>query len=394
MKYACLFFIFFCLQSCYSNEEKLYKIDPGNINENKILLSEIANDITYIPLDNSIPFTYYKYSITVNYIYISAKGIGVLKYDRNGRLVNKIGNNGRGPGQFSLGMEFSVDENSGNVYILDPRKIIVYSGSGRFVRDISYVDYFNSHSTPADIEIYNSLLFLPDGLMEGNSKFAWVFLDTLGNPVSKKLNSVPAFNNTARPGSIYQFENKIFYFNYFNDTIFSISPDLSDKGLYLFAQGDFRWPRSRLETTSPEKFYTQLSNIFQPVKMFETSNFIIIRYYYQGNAITSLIDKETKKIFTVHNYDEEQGIRVKSGSGIINDLDGGLSLWLINYYSENSDEYFTTLINPFDLKVHIASDEFKKSNPLHPEKKKELERLANSLKETDNPVLVLVSLKK
>jgi hypothetical protein len=28
------------------------------------------------------------------------------------------------------------------------------------------------------------------------------------------------------------------------------------------------------------------------------------------------------------------------------------------------------------------------------EKKKELEKLANSLKETDNPVLVLVSLKK
>ncbi|HQB37467.1 MAG TPA: hypothetical protein PLI41_07990, partial [Bacteroidales bacterium] len=46
------------------------------------------------------------------------------------------------------------------------------------------------------------------------------------------------------------------------------------------------------------------------------------------------------------------------------------------------------------LKEYIASENFKNSKPLYPEKKKELEKLANSLKETDNPVLVLVSLKK
>ena len=32
--------------------------------------------------------------------------------------------------------------------------------------------------------------------------------------------------------------------------------------------------------------------------------------------------------------------------------------------------------------------------PKYPEKKKELEKLANSLKETDNPVLIIVRLKK
>jgi len=46
------------------------------------------------------------------------------------------------------------------------------------------------------------------------------------------------------------------------------------------------------------------------------------------------------------------------------------------------------------LKSHVASEEFKNSKPKYPGKKKELEKLANSLKETDNPVLVLVSLKK
>lgn len=43
---------------------------------------------------------------------------------------------------------------------------------------------------------------------------------------------------------------------------------------------------------------------------------------------------------------------------------------------------------------HIKSLEFENSVPKHPGKKKELEKLANNLNETDNPVLVMVRLKK
>jgi hypothetical protein len=53
-----------------------------------------------------------------------------------------------------------------------------------------------------------------------------------------------------------------------------------------------------------------------------------------------------------------------------------------------------SLINPYQLKIHIAGNEFLNSVPKYPEKKKELEKFANSLKETDNPVLMIVRLKK
>ena len=51
-------------------------------------------------------------------------------------------------------------------------------------------------------------------------------------------------------------------------------------------------------------------------------------------------------------------------------------------------------VNPFQLKAHLASEKFKNSTPLYPEKKKELEKLANRLNENDNPVLMLVKLKE
>jgi hypothetical protein len=392
-KHYLTFLLIFSL-SCNSTDSNLLQIDPRTFVENKISLAEIADDITYIPIANIIPFTNFKYVITPNSFYIAAKGIGILQFNRDGRLIKKIGSQGRGPGEFIYGMDFTVDEEDGNVYVLDPHKIKVYAPSGIFIRDILYDRYITSHSMPGGIEIYNSLLFLPDYIMEGNSKFNWVFIDTLGNLVSKKENSIPPFQaNVVRHGSTYTFENKLFYFNYFNDTIFSINPDLSYKGAYLFAQGDHRWPRSRIETNSSEQFASQISKLFQPLRMFETKQFIVFRYYYLKKAAISLIDKKTKKTFLAI-IEETKGNGLSSKPCIINDLDGGIPLSDLNYYVENDKEYITTLINPFDLKVYVSSDEFKNNIPRYPEKKKEIEKLANSLNETDNPILMMVRLKK
>jgi len=51
-------------------------------------------------------------------------------------------------------------------------------------------------------------------------------------------------------------------------------------------------------------------------------------------------------------------------------------------------------IDTIKVKAHVGSEAFKNSTPKYPEKKKELEKLANSLKEAENPVLMLVKLKK
>ena len=50
-------------------------------------------------------------------------------------------------------------------------------------------------------------------------------------------------------------------------------------------------------------------------------------------------------------------------------------------------------IDAYIIKEHVASEASKNSNPKFPEKKKELEKLAASLDENDNPVLMLVKLK-
>jgi hypothetical protein len=52
------------------------------------------------------------------------------------------------------------------------------------------------------------------------------------------------------------------------------------------------------------------------------------------------------------------------------------------------------LIDSWQIKSHVESPGFSNTKPTLPEKKEELEKLAARLKETDNPVIVLVRLKK
>lgn len=121
----------------------------------------------------------------------------------------------------------------------------------------------------------------------------------------------------------------------------------------------------------------------------ESKTYLISRYNYKGKIAYVFISKETGQTAT-SNFEWNRNVK----GGIPNDLDGGLMFTPDNYYREGDDEFLAGIILPFKLKNHVASDDFKNSTLLYPEKKKALEKLANSLNENDNPVLMLVKLKE
>jgi hypothetical protein len=128
--------------------------------------------------------------------------------------------------------------------------------------------------------------------------------------------------------------------------------------------------------------------------MFETKEFIVLHYSYLDKSALSFIEKKTKKSYLAFKFDAIPNSRIKTKACIINDIDGGMPLSDIKYYKENGNEFLTTLINTFEFKDYISGDEFKTIIPKYPNKKKELVKLASNIKETDNPILVLVKLKK
>jgi hypothetical protein len=365
--------------SCKTKDNKLYEFDPRNLVENKISLSEISEDIKYIPLDNSFPLGLIHDNIEFinNSIYLSEKDIGILVFDRTGKMIRKIGSKGRGPGEYLYSFNFTVDEESETIYVWDNNIIKVYSKSGIFVRSFSLKEY-GDFIHP--VKFLNSSLFSPQF---ENARYKWVKVDSSGNLIKKEKRKTPAFTSNSSLGEgAYIFHNNITYWNSFTDTVFSILPDLTEKPSYLFSPGEHRFPKS--QKIIPIDELTQYLSVAQ---VLETDRFLMIRYFYKDKKGYLLVEKENRKSYLV-NWE------FNGSSGILNDLDGGPSFVPKIYFKENGREFIAGLVNSIQFKTLESSDELKKMVPKYPEKKKELERLANSLKETDNPVLMVVRLKK
>ena len=142
MKASLFVLTIFLVFSCGSPDNEIIMIDLENLNGEEITLSEIADEITYIPLDNSITIgminSFYNPIVIGNSVYLYDHETGIMVFNRIGELQGIIGTMGRGLGEYIRGNKFAVDENTGRVYVCDAGNIIkIYSVSGSFQRSIS-----------------------------------------------------------------------------------------------------------------------------------------------------------------------------------------------------------------------------------------------------------------
>ncbi len=376
------------LVSCKPKDRDLFVFSPALIQENEITLSQLADDITYIPLDNSILMaginSNYNPKFVNNQMYLCDRNHGILIFNRDGSFLRKVGTKGRGPGEYLFGGDFAVDNKTGSIYLIDQSSVIkVYSGNGNYQRSYSLKEYGGSVDA---ITMFIDRLFVTFNLQFGDDfKYEWMFLDTLGNIVSKKDRAIPIYkSNYLTGGGTYIYDQKLNFWHNFNDTVYLFSPDLTYRPGFILASGDYRLPKSYVD--DPIK---RLPEYIMFKQILETKKYLIIRYgFYKGKNGIVIIDKKDYKSYTSYlTLDDNDG-------GITNDLDGGIKFLPVGYDSRDGREYLMGLMDPFQLKARAKSDEFKNSVPKYPEKKKELERLANILKETDNPVLLIIRLKK
>jgi hypothetical protein len=96
-----------------------------------------------------------------------------------------------------------------------------------------------------------------------------------------------------------------------------------------------------------------------------------------------------KRFSFIGSLNSENKYLIEKKDGFLNDIDAGVDIKFINNYDDNVISW----IDAYALKTHVSSETFKNATPKYPEKKKELEKLANSINENDNPVLMLVKLK-
>jgi hypothetical protein len=374
------------VSSCTSSESSPYQIDPRTFVENELSLSEMADDISYIALDNSFPIppiNYTSINILKNSIYLSVRDIGIIRFNRDGSMPKVIGKRGRGPGEWYYCMSVAVDERTESIYVMDNNnEIKVYYKSGDFRGTIKLpksedgFDFFG-------IAFFNSKLFASQYINMGHAKFNWIILDTLGNIIKEKLNPIPTFKcNIGVGGGTFKFEDKISYWNHYNDTIYCVYPDLSYCPSYIFCLGEGKLP---LEPILSANLLDVISKCYMTSLILETKRFLLYGYRHNKKETLAMIEKKTGKIFLTTATSRKGGIR--------NDFDGGLPFNPVYYFTENDREFLLALIEPLQLKTLTSSEEFSNNNPKFPEKKNSLIMLADKIKETDNQILMIVRLK-
>ena len=374
---------------CSAPKNDIVEISPEYFVDEQLSLSDIADDIKYIPLDSKVLIPFINdLEMTDSLIFVKGgRGTGVMAFDQSGSFIRIIGNVGKGPGEYLKPSFITLNKIGREVYVNDYRKTLVYNFNGNFLRT------FNESASALktlfkDDKLYSGCILMNS--LRDNPPYYWIVRDKFGHELYSKKNTTTGFQmsnagSITTPYCIYKYNDRICYWNQYNDTIFEIE-DTIYRARYLFKKDQYRLTP---EVATKSGYIPGQDQHFIPIIISESQHYLFI-IFSQNKKENLCIYNKTKNEFKSVAFPENKR------AGINNDLDAGLplSLYFPLHVDANQKEYLITSVDAFQLKAHVASEAFKNSTPKFPEKKKALEKLANSLNENDNPVLVLVKLKE
>lgn len=307
----------------------------------------------------------------------------ILKFNNDGSFETRIGKVGNGPGEFLVAHDVDFNTEDHSIYLVSAwqKKFNVYSESGDFIRTFKMPLY-----APIDFRFIDGNILCYCENHMGNIENSYTLMDTNGQVIKSFPNRYPFKNHDAfgfpRENLFYRFNNKLFKKEEYSDTI------------YLYENMDFK-PHlvievgEKLITPDARSKYDGMyiaKNFISQLNLFEFGDYVYYEFIYKF----ALPDDVLIYSFIGSKKNNFQAL-INTGKGISNDLDGGPNILPKTIKDDNT---IIAWVDPLKLKSHVASEAFKNSTPKYPEKKKKVEKLANSLKETDNPVLMIVKMKK
>ena len=355
-----------------------------------IKLSDLGfDDIEYIPLESKEQsmisgtedlLTGNKFIIGER-DYIIQRFTTILEFKTDGRFITRIGTKGRGPNEFTAAHDVKINKTNKDIYLLArwQKKFFVYSKNGKLIRTFQFA------FSPSEFQFIEDKILCYSENHMGDIQNSYTLIDTTGRVIKYFPNKYPFKNHDAYGISgenlFYRFDNKLFKKEVYSDTIYLYDNENFTPHMVIQVGEKLITPKARTEF---DGFYLA-KNYIIPLNLFEFGDYVyydfIYKYAPNDVLIFSFIGSKRNNFKAIFNTKQ----------GLTNDLDGGLNILPKTIKDDNT---IIGWVDALKLKAHVASDVFKNSTPIYPEKKKELEKLANRLNDTYNPVLVLVRWKK
>jgi len=341
-------------------------------------------DIEYVPLETT-PKSAISYIQNIKFgngFFLVKNFNEIYEFQNDGSFITKTGTEGRGPHEYINAHDIDIDHKNQTIYLVSgwQKKFNVYSEQGGFLRTFHCpLNTTNFRITEDGILCYNSNIM-------ANVDISYNLIDTLGRTIKDFSNKYPwtrvQTSLLADENLFYQFDNRLYKKEIYSDTVYAFEAKEFNPHLVI-EQGDKLLTPEARSKYSPE--YLSEYYIIQ-TNLFEFGDYI----YYEFSYDFKIGGQNFYRGFIGSKRNNSQ-VLVDAGKGLINDMDSGPNIILKSIRDDNT---IISWVEALELKNLVASKDFKSSTPKYPEKKKELEKLANSLKETDNPVLMIIRLKK
>ncbi len=356
-------------------------------------LSEIATDIEYIPLETTTECLLGdpgSIKVVVQEKYIAVNSNGIHLFDRQGKFLRKIGRIGLGPQEYSSSNQFVIDEKGGFIHVLNGNssRFVTYRITGEFVREIPLAQ--NGSKLILDESGNIGVMFLPNSAnLNDSARFEWL------NPIGEKVKTIPLYQGRPRDGgdtysmmaSLFLESNILTFAEAPFDTLYQLTDEQGWKPKWILNTGLGKMPRE--VWLSIDRWADERHDYRSLILNSESSRYLFFEAENRGKFGIVIYDKNDAQgrwIPERESADETRFAEVR------NDLDGGLPIRM-NILNRADGDVFINLFSPLDIITHSKDQPISGSSAIKPGLHEKFMKLAGSLKEDDNPVVMMVRMK-
>lgn len=371
MKYLFSFLCLCCVLSVSAQKPVVINLAKA-ISESpkEIMLNELASDIRYVPLETTDDCLMNNEFYIMQYTGEDIITSGIFHFDKNGKFLNKIGSKGQGPEEYLQDLFAFGDWKNKLLYVQNWTTLTCYGFDGTFVRSIP-TPQLNMGAAGLFGEnhiLYSNDIYYAD---KANPIQLYMVDSQNGKTVSKwrghlEENKKYGMILTSRD-FMYNYDNSLFYKPALENVIFKILSPKKRQLVYKFDCSGKDIDVSADEV-DPKKRFQFLSVYWAK----ETAQYLFVNYGMKNISRLGIYDKE-KKTFT--------NVTIKDN------LAGGYDI----HPAWTSDDNHLLMV--YYAGGLLQDKEKRYSTGLLPERKKELDELLKNIKEDDNPVVILVTLK-
>jgi hypothetical protein len=346
------------------NLDKAIKSSPE-----EIMLSDIASDIRYIPLETTeecLIGDAYDIRYTGNDILVSSEG-NFYHFDKNGKFLNRIGQKGNGPGEYNFGMFYFLDPVRKYMYIYELGYMLCYSFDGKFIRKLHAPDL---NMGTAELFSKDYILYSNDTYFHNpSSPFQLFTMDTLGKSVGKIKGYIEKGKKygliLSSRDYMYHYDGITYFKPALENMVYKVTTPKKMETVLKFETGSRNIDVSRNERHAKDRM--KFISVFQ---IRETDKYIFMLYGYENKTYSGLYNKKTK---TFRN------------AVIKDDLSGGMD---IVPAGKCDSGYLMMVYFP-----QIIKEAKRYPQASLQDRRKMVDEIISNIENENNPILILITLR-